>query len=364
MIQLDGICKSFGENEVLSSLDLSAKKGEMFVLLGSSGCGKTTTLSVIAGLTKEDKGDIYLDGSRINDTPPHKRGIGFVFQNYALFPHLNVYENVEFGLKAGNKWGNRSTRGGNKTEVKRALELVGLDGFENRNPMKLSGGEQQRVALARALATEPECILMDEPLSNLDAVVRERLRHEIAQLQRDIGLTSIYVTHDQVEAMALGDRIAVLNNGRIEEVGTPEKIFYKPENEFVARFIGMKNIFEGKIAALDADNGVLQISTGNFDLTTVFVPSSVGTRVKACVRPEEIILAKSDRNTSAKSARNEIAGRIVSISQNGPLMRVLVDVGGDEMSVDITRLAVRDLGLNGGDRVLLTFKATSVYMIL
>jgi len=328
---------------VLSSLDLSAKKGEMFVLLGSSGCGKTTTLSVIAGLTKEDKGDIYLDGSRINDTPPHKRGIGFVFQNYALFPHLNVYENVEFGLKAGNK---RSKRGGNKIEVKRALELVGLDGFEKRNPMKLSGGEQQRVALARALATEPECILMDEPLSNLDAVVRERLRHEIAQLQRDIGLTSIYVTHDQVEAMALGDRIAVLNNGRVEEAGTPEKIFYKPEKEFVARFIGMKNIFEGRIAVL------------------VFVPSSVGTRVKACVRPEEIILTKSDRNTSARSARNEIAGRIASISQNGPLMRVLVDVEGDEMSVDITRLAVRDLGLGGGDRVLLTFKATSVHVIL
>jgi ABC-type Fe3+/spermidine/putrescine transport system ATPase subunit len=286
MIQLAGICKSFGENEVLSSLDLSAKKGKMLVLLGSSGCGKTTTLSVIAGLMKEDAGDIYVDGSRINDTPPHKRGIGFVFQNYALFPHLNVYENVEFGLKAGNEWGKRSKRGGNKTEVKRALDLVGLDGFEKRNPMKLSGGEQQRVALARALATEPECILMDEPLSNLDAVVRERLRHEIAALQRDIGLTSIYVTHDQVEAMALGDRIAVLNKGRIEEVGTPEKIFYKPENEFVARFIGMKNIFEGRIAALDEDNGVARISTGNFDLTTVFVPSSVGARVKACVRPK------------------------------------------------------------------------------
>jgi len=252
--------------------------------------------------------------------------------------------------------------------VKRALELVGLDGLEKRNPMKLSGGEQQRVALARALATEPECILMDEPLSNLDAVVRERLRHEIAQLQRDIGLTSIYMTHDQVEAMALGDRIAVLNNGQIEGVGMPEKIFYKPEKEpekeFVARFIGMKNIFEGRIAALDEDNGVAQISTGNFDLTTVFLPSSVGTRVKACVRPEEIIIAKSNRNTSVRSARNEIAGRVVSISQNGLLMRVLVDVGGDEMSVDITRLAVRDLGLKGGDRVSLTFKATSVYMIL
>jgi len=240
----------------------------------------------------------------------------------------------------------------NKTEVKRALELVGLDGFENKNPMKLSGGEQQRIALARALATEPECILMDEPLSNLDVVVRERLRYEMKQLQRDIGMTSIYVTHDQAEAMALGDRIAVLNNGKIEEVGTPEKIFYKPEKEFVARFVGMKNIFEGEITALDEDNGVAQISTGNFDLTTVFMPSSIGTRMKACVRPEEIILSKSDRNTSVKSARNEISGRIVSIFPNGPLKRVLVDLGGDEMSVDITRLAARDLGLKGGDRVL------------
>jgi molybdate transport system ATP-binding protein len=354
MIRLDDICKSFGDNDVLRSLNLHARKGEMFVLLGSSGCGKTTALSIIAGLTREDKGDIYVDGSRMNDTPPHKREIGFVFQNYALFPHLNVYENVEFGLKARHERNN-------KKEVERALELVGLDGSENRNPMKLSGGEQQRVALARALVTEPGCILMDEPLSSLDAIVRERLRYEMKQLQRDIGLTSVYVTHDQVEAMALGDRIAVMNNGRIEEVGTPDKIFYKPEREFVARFIGMKNIFDGKITALDEGGGVAQISTRNFDLTTVLIPSGVGTHVKACIRPEDIILMKSDRKTSA---RNVIGGRIISIFPNGPLMRVLVDVGGDEISVDITRLAARDLKLLMEDEVLLTFKATSVHVIL
>lgn len=355
MIQLNDICKSFKEKEVLRSLNLNVKKGEMFVLLGSSGCGKTTTLSIIAGLIREDKGDIYVDGSRINDIPPHKRGIGFVFQNYALFPHLNIYENIEFGLKARHKQRN------NRNEVKRALELVGLDGFDNKNPMKLSGGEQQRVALARALVTEPECILMDEPLSNLDAMVRERLRHEMKQLQKDVGLTTIYVTHDQVEAMMLGDRIAVLNNGQNEEVGTPEKIFYKPQREFVARFIGMKNIFNGKITTLDEEGGVMQISTENFELTAVLIPSSEGTHVKACVRPEEIILMKSDQKTSA---RNEIPGRIITIFPNGPLMRVLVDVGEDEISVDITRLATRDLGLKKGDKVIMKFKATSVHVIM
>lgn len=355
MIQLNDICKSFKEKEVLRSLNLNVKKGEMFVLLGSSGCGKTTTLSIIAGLIREDKGDIYVDGARINDIPPHKREIGFVFQNYALFPHLNIYENIEFGLKARHKQRN------NRNEVKRALELVGLDGFDNKNPMKLSGGEQQRVALARALVTEPECILMDEPLSNLDAMVRERLRHEMKQLQKDVGLTTIYVTHDQVEAMMLGDRIAVLNNGQNEEVGTPEKIFYKPQREFVARFIGMKNIFNGKITTLDEEGGVMQISTENFELTAVLIPSSEGTHVKACVRPEEIILMKSDQKTSA---RNEIAGRIITIFPNGPLMRVLVDVGEDEISVDITRLATRDLGLKKGDKVIMKFKATSVHVIM
>jgi len=327
----------------------------MFVLLGASGCGKTTALSIIAGFRREDSGDIYVDGVRMNDLPTEKREIGFVFQNHALFPHLNVHENVEFGLKARHKQRN------NRNEVKRALELVGLDGFDNKNPMKLSGGEQQRVALARALVTEPECILMDEPLSNLDAMVRERLRHEMKQLQKDVGLTTIYVTHDQVEAMMLGDRIAVLNNGQNEEVGTPEKIFYKPQREFVARFIGMKNIFNGKITTLDEEGGVMQISTENFELTAVLIPSSEGTHVKACVRPEEIILMKSDQKTSA---RNEIAGRIITIFPNGPLMRVLVDVGEDEISVDITRLATRDLELKKGDKVIMKFKATSVHVIM
>ncbi len=352
MIQLDNICKSFGDEDVLRSLNLHVRKGEMFVLLGVSGCGKTTALSVVAGLVKEDSGDIYVDGTRINGLPTAKRDIGFVFQNNALFPHLNVHENIEFGLKA--------RRIDNRGKVKRALEIVGLDGFDNKNPMKLSGGEQQRVALARTLVTEPSCILMDEPLSNLDAIVRERLRYEMKQIQKEVGITCIFVTHDQTEAMMLGDRIAVMNKGRIEECGTPEKIFYKPEKEFVARFIGMKNFFNGKIVSLDENEGVMDITTENFDLTAVFMPLDEGTHVKACIRPEEIILMRSNQKTSA---RNEIRGKILSIFPNGVLMRILVDVCGAEFFVDITRLAAHNMELKVGNDVVLTFKACSVHVI-
>lgn len=352
MIFLNEICKSYGNEDVLKSFDLHVKKGEMFVLLGASGCGKTTALSIISGLEKEDSGDIYVDGMQMNGIPAEKREIGFVFQNHALFPHLNVHENVEFGLKA--------RRIDNRGKVKKALEIVGLDGFQNKNPMKLSGGEQQRVALARALVTEPRCILMDEPLSSLDAIVSERLRYEMKHIQKELDITSIFVTHDQTEAMMLGDRIAVMDKGRIEESGTPEKIFYKPDKEFVARFIGMKNIFNGTIISLDENEGVMNIATENFDLTAVFMPLDKGTHVKACIRPEEIILMQSNHVTSA---RNEIKGRIVSIFPNGVSMRIVVDVCGTEFSVDITRLAAHNMGFKIGNNVVLTFKACSVHVI-
>ncbi|WP_297436403.1 ABC transporter ATP-binding protein [Thermococcus sp.] len=224
---------------------LGARDGEFLTLLGPSGCGKTTTLRIIAGFDRPEGGEILFDGIRMNEVPPYERGIGIVFQDYALFPHMTVFKNVSFGLEM-----RRVPRRETEERVKRALELVGLRGMENRYPEQLSGGQQQRVALARALVVEPEVLLLDEPLSNLDAKIREKLRGEVRRIQRELGITTIYVTHDQEEAMAISDRIAVMNVGTVEQVGKPLELYYRPKTEFVARFLGLSNILK-----LEAENG-------------------------------------------------------------------------------------------------------------
>ncbi|BAA30456.1 ABC transporter ATP-binding protein [Pyrococcus horikoshii] len=236
-IELRDIIKRFGEFEL--KVSLSVKDGELLTLLGPSGCGKTTTLRIIAGLEKPDKGRVYFDGRDITDLPPYERNIGLVFQDYALFPHMTVFKNVAFGLEV-----RRVPRMEIEKRVREVLDLVGLRGFENRLPEELSGGQQQRVALARALVIEPDVLLLDEPLSNLDAKVREKLRGEIKRIVKELGITTIYVTHDQEEAMVLSDRIAVMNFGRIEQVGEPYDLYYNPKNEFVANFLGISNIVE------------------------------------------------------------------------------------------------------------------------
>ncbi|NJE47202.1 ABC transporter ATP-binding protein [Thermococcus sp. GR7] len=220
---------------------LEARDGEFLTLLGPSGCGKTTTLRIIAGFEKPDTGEILFDGKVVNELPPYERGIGIVFQDYALFPHMTVFKNVAFGLEM-----KRLPKAEIERKVRWALELVGLKGLENRYPEQLSGGQQQRVALARALVVEPDVLLLDEPLSNLDAKIRERLRGEIRRIQRELGITTIYVTHDQEEAMAISDRIAVMNFGKVEQVGKPLELYYRPKTEFVARFLGLSNILELK----------------------------------------------------------------------------------------------------------------------
>ena len=256
---------------------LEARPGEFLTLLGPSGCGKTTTLRIIAGFEKADRGRIYFDDIVMNEVPPYERNIGIVFQDYALFPHMTVYDNISFGLKL---------RKLSKEEIKRrvswALELVGLEGFENRYPEQLSGGQQQRVALARALVIEPQLLLLDEPLSNLDAKIRERLRGEIKRIQRELGITTIYVTHDQEEAMAISDRIAVMSIGKIEQVGSPLDLYYKPKNEFVAQFLGLSNILE-----VNAENGKACIGSLCFEV------KKEG-RVKIFFRPESVYIEKGD----------------------------------------------------------------------
>jgi len=250
--------------------ELEVKEGEFFTLLGPSGCGKTTTLRIIAGFEKA-KGRVYFDDEDVTDKPPYERNIGIVFQDYALFPHMTVFENVAFGLRM-----RKVPEGEIKKMVKEVLSLVGLEGFENRYPEQLSGGQQQRVALARALVIKPRLLLLDEPLSNLDAKIRERLRGIVKRIQRELGITTIYVTHDQEEAMAISDRIAIMKDGKIVQIGEPLELYYHPRDEFVATFLGIGNLLELKAVNGKACIGELCFETEREgDVKVFFRPESV-----------------------------------------------------------------------------------------
>lgn len=286
-IRIQNAVKKYGDNVVIPDLSLDIKEGEFFTLLGPSGCGKTTLLRMIAGFNSIEGGDFYFGDRRINDLDPSKRNIGMVFQNYAIFPNMTVEKNVEFGLKNRNV--SKEERVG---EVKKFLKLMQIEDFAERMPEKLSGGQQQRVALARALVIKPDVLLMDEPLSNLDAKLRIEMRTAIKQLQNSIGITTVYVTHDQEEAMAVSDRIAVFNHGVIQQIGTPKALYQRPANLFVANFIGHSNEMEG---SLTKENGQMVISVCD-DYS--FVLNNVKEEhcqdgvlpVKLAVRPEEWII--------------------------------------------------------------------------
>ena len=286
-IRIQNAVKKYGDNVVIPDLSLDIKEGEFFTLLGPSGCGKTTLLRMIAGFNSIEGGDFYFGDRRINDLDPSKRNIGMVFQNYAIFPNMTVEKNVEFGLKNRNV--PKEERVG---EVKKFLKLMQIEDFAERMPEKLSGGQQQRVALARALVIKPDVLLMDEPLSNLDAKLRIEMRTAIKQLQNSIGITTVYVTHDQEEAMAVSDRIAVFNHGVIQQIGTPKALYQRPANLFVANFIGHSNELEG---SLTKENGQMVISVCD-DYS--FVLNNVKEEhcqegvlpVKLAVRPEEWII--------------------------------------------------------------------------
>lgn len=245
--------KKYGDNVVIPDLNLFVKEGEFFTLLGPSGCGKTTLLRMIAGFNSIEGGDFYFNDTRINDMDPAKRNIGMVFQNYAIFPNMSVRKNVEFGLK-NRKIPKEEVR----SEAEKFMRLMHVDEYAERLPERLSGGQQQRVALARALAVTPDVLLMDEPLSNLDAKLRVEMRTVIKEIQNKVGITTVYVTHDQEEAMAVSDRIAVMSGGVIQHIGTPKNIYQRPANLFVATFIGRTNVLKGK---LEVDNGIVYIKT-------------------------------------------------------------------------------------------------------
>jgi len=288
-------CKKYGDTTIIPDLNLSIKKGEFFTLLGPSGCGKTTLLRMIAGFNSIEGGDFYFGDKRINDLDPSKRNIGMVFQNYAIFPHLSVRKNVEFGLK------NRKLEKAEiKTRAEKFLKLMQMDALANRMPERLSGGQQQRVALARALCIEPDVLLMDEPLSNLDAKLRVEMRAVIREIQRNVGITTVYVTHDQEEAMAVSDRIAVMNAGKIQHIGTPKNIYQRPANLFVSTFIGRSNIIEGDLS-VENGNSYFKLKNGNkVQMNNVQKKYQSSQPVVASVRPEEFLLCDDKKQGQIK----------------------------------------------------------------
>jgi spermidine/putrescine transport system ATP-binding protein len=324
-IDLVNVSKSFENTQVLHTLNLHINAGEFVSLLGPSGCGKTTILRLIAGFIQPDGGEIRMDGKRLDKLPPYKRNVNTVFQNYALFPNLNVYENVAYGLRA-----RRCRLSEIKEKVAEILEMVQLSDFKNRQIDRMSGGQRQRVAIARAVVNEPEALLLDEPLSALDLKLRKEMRYELRRLQKQLGITFVFVTHDQEEALVMSDHIVVMNEGRIEQVGTPDEIYDHPVSQFVADFIGESNTFEAVVSKKD-DAGMMKliaesgIATGKSDGFTE------NEMVNISIRPDKI------QWSPEPSEGFEIEGRVKSYIFDGSFHKVLVKlINGDE--IKITRL--------------------------
>lgn len=291
-VQLLNVCKSFDEDTaVIKNLDLEIKKGEFLTLLGPSGCGKTTTLRMIAGFEIPTSGAIIIDEEDVTNKAPYQRCVNTVFQNYALFPHMNIFDNIAFGLKM-----KKTSKIEIKDRVYEMLKMVQLDGYENRMPSQLSGGQMQRVAIARAVINSPKVLLLDEPLGALDLKLRKQMQLELKHLQKMLGITFVFVTHDQEEALTMSDRIVVMNNGVIEQIGTPEELYEKPKTKFVASFLGETNILEGQVfklketevlLGLEQEQDIIRIPNLNYDLGDKFIVSVRPERIKIKVDPEE-----------------------------------------------------------------------------
>ena len=287
ILELQQIEKSFGDTRVLDGLSLSVERGEFLTILGPSGCGKTTTLRVIAGLSQPDAGAVLLSGRDVTGLPPEKRSVNTVFQNYALFPHMNVEKNIAYGLNL------RSVpRAEQKEIVKRMLSLVALEGYEKRMPSQLSGGQRQRVAIARAVALKPDILLLDEPLGALDLKLRRAMQSELKRIQSEVGISFVYITHDQEEALNMSDRIALMNGGRFEQIGTPEEVYERPRTRFAARFMGESALFEGTV--LEVSSGLCRVETPEGEVLAALMPGvEPGFPAAVSVHSEHITLSTS-----------------------------------------------------------------------
>jgi putative spermidine/putrescine transport system ATP-binding protein len=288
-LRLANVEKHYGATKAVAGIDLSVAEGEFVTLLGPSGCGKTTTLGLIAGFFPTTQGKIFLKGKEVEDLPPFRRNIGVVFQDYALFPHMTIKENVAFGLQM-----RKVPRDETAKRVEDALDMVKLRGLGDRRPLEVSGGQRQRVALARALVIRPDLLLLDEPLSNLDLKLREEMRIEILALQRRLGIATVFVTHDQGEALVMSDRVAVMNAGRIEQIGTPDAIYEAPATRFVAEFIGRMNFLPGTVLSVQDGKGIVRLAQGKKLTLGLPAGATPGVAVEVAVRPERAQLASAE----------------------------------------------------------------------
>ncbi|MDV7270197.1 ABC transporter ATP-binding protein [Thioclava sp. A2] len=342
-VVFDRVQKSYdGETLVVKDLNLSIGKGEFLTMLGPSGSGKTTCLMMLAGFETATHGEILLDGQNINHTPPHKRGIGMVFQNYALFPHMTVGENLAFPLEV---------RGMGKSEreakVKRALDMVQMGAFANRRPAQLSGGQQQRIALARALVFDPSLVLMDEPLGALDKQLREHMQFEIKHLHESLGITVVYVTHDQGEALTMSDRVAVFNDGRIQQLAPPDELYERPQNSFVAQFIGENNKLPGVIETLDGDSCTVRLATGEIiDATPVNVHEK-GQKTLVSIRPERVEFKPEMMPPGA----HMIDAEVLEVIYMGDIFRTRMRVAGSDEFVMKSRNTLGQTKLSAGEKI-------------
>ncbi|MBP3040772.1 ABC transporter ATP-binding protein [Bacillaceae bacterium Marseille-Q3522] len=329
-VEIRSAYKKFGSNVVLNGIDLQVKQGELLTLLGPSGCGKTTTLNLIAGFIDADEGDVFIKGKRVNDIPPYKRDLGMVFQTYSLFPHMTVYQNLEFGLSL-----HKVAKEEKQKRIAEILKLVKMTGLEDRYPREMSGGQRQRVAIARALVVQPNLLLLDEPLSNLDAKLRLELRTEIKRLQKEVGVTTIFVTHDQEEALSMSDRIVVMSDGNIEQIGTPTDIYEHPETEFVFQFIGKSNCLTGSIHSIDASFIEVTLEDGGNVLADAAnrmgkEACEVGDEVKLYIRPEKLMIQDS-KNSANK--HNCHSAKITQLNYLGTFWEIELSLLGENMQV-------------------------------
>jgi len=319
-VRFDKVDKSYdGKVLVVKDLNLDIAEGEFITMLGPSGSGKTTCLMMLAGFETPTNGEIYLDKNPISNIPPHKRGIGMVFQNYALFPHMTVYENLAFPLRV-----RKISKEDTDKKIDKALSMVSLTGFENRMPGQLSGGQQQRVAVARALVFDPAVVLMDEPLGALDKNLRESMQYEIKHIHESIGVTVVYVTHDQGEALTMSNRIAVFNDGKVQQLSSPDKLYEEPVNSFVAEFIGENNRFSGQVTDVSKDKCKVKLEDGSEILANPIAVKSTGEKTIVSLRPERALI-----NTKEKM-ENNFKGKIEEVIYHGDHTRVRLNLLGNK----------------------------------